>query len=287
MYNWENELRNWLQKKTDCPIQSQDHIVNGFQKSFNSIPFPDYAWFGCHKQAVSLVSGGVFLTAIIRDNRGNDQGTWLIIDEKIQQYKFSCLRVKAITETNRSFYWAHTLLYDKLFSLEQKIADNLWQSHYRAINRLFTLQRTKGFIEINKKRGKLRLSEFDYRDTSTLDYLSFPDEIEETVYVEGAVRKVIVNAYERDPNARRKCIEHYGNRCYICDFSFKDQFGDQATSGIHVHHENPIAMIKKEYIIDPINEMKPVCPNCHAFIHSKKPPFTVHEVIDILKGKAN
>lgn len=45
------------------------------------------------------------------------------------------------------------------------------------------------------------------------------DEVEPPRYREGAVRKVLVNAYERNPEARRRCIEHYGSDCFVCGFA--------------------------------------------------------------------
>ena len=45
----------------------------------------------------------------------------------------------------------------------------------------------------------------------------FPDEISPSaVFLEGAVCKVSVNSYERNPVVRQKCIEHYGTSCYVC-----------------------------------------------------------------------
>ena len=36
----------------------------------------------------------------------------------------------------------------------------------------------------------------------------YPDDVEPDKYTEGAVKKTVVNAYERDPKARAKCLEH-------------------------------------------------------------------------------
>jgi 5-methylcytosine-specific restriction protein A len=38
-----------------------------------------------------------------------------------------------------------------------------------------------------------------------------------------------------------------------------------------------------EYEVDPIRDLRPVCPNCHLIIHSKKVPFTVEEVKNMLR----
>ncbi|MDD4455541.1 MAG: hypothetical protein PHI67_09575, partial [Candidatus Methanomethylophilaceae archaeon] len=35
-------------------------------------------------------------------------------------------------------------------------------------------------------------------------------------YIEGTSRRISVNAYERNTNARAKCIDHYGYKCSVC-----------------------------------------------------------------------
>jgi 5-methylcytosine-specific restriction protein A len=100
---------------------------------------------------------------------------------------------------------------------------------------------------------------------------------------EGALRRVTVNAYERDPRARAACIAHYGSRCAICDIDFGDVFGDVARGFIHVHHLRQLSDIRKGYIVDPVADLRPVCPNCHSVIHRRSPPFTIDEVKNLRK----
>jgi hypothetical protein len=95
---------------------------------------------------------------------------------------------------------------------------------------------------------------------------------------EGAVRQIQVNAYERDRQARDRCIKHYGRRCVVCQMSFDEVYGPDAASIIHVHHLVSLSEIKREYGVDPIKDLRPVCPNCHAVIHSRVPIYTIDEV---------
>jgi len=95
-----------------------------------------------------------------------------------------------------------------------------------------------------------------------------PDEIQRgRGFYEGVSKSVMVNVYERNPKARRECIAHYGARCFICGFNFEDVYGARGKDYIHVHHLIPLSKIKKHYKIKPIQDMRPVCPNCHAMIH--------------------
>ena len=113
----------------------------------------------------------------------------------------------------------------------------------------------------------------------------FPDEVDSVqTFREGAVRQVSVNAYEREPKARQKCIDYYGSSCYICDFDFGKTFGQPGKGFIHVHHLKPLSEIAEEYEIDPIKDLRPVCPNCHAMIHRRSPPFSLEEIKMLLKS---
>lgn len=95
---------------------------------------------------------------------------------------------------------------------------------------------------------------------------------------EGSVKQIIVNAYERNPRARAKCIAHYGSVCNCCGFDFLKAYGEIGQDFIHVHHLRLISDIGQEYRINPIDDLRPVCPNCHAMIHRRNPPFSLEAV---------
>jgi 5-methylcytosine-specific restriction protein A len=87
------------------------------------------------------------------------------------------------------------------------------------------------------------------------------------VLLEGTLKQVWVNRYERNPEARAGCIAVYGVDCAVCGFNFEKQYGEIGRGYIHVHHLVPLASIGKTYRIDPIADLRPVCPNCHAMLH--------------------
>lgn len=103
-------------------------------------------------------------------------------------------------------------------------------------------------------------------------------------FMEGKSKEVTQTRYERNPQARKTCLKHHGYSCQICEFNFEKTFGEIGKGFIHVHHINAIADIGKEYEIDPKNDLIPVCPNCHAMIHSKRPAFTIDEIKTIIKN---
>ena len=97
-------------------------------------------------------------------------------------------------------------------------------------------------------------------------------------YPEGAKHQVTVNAFERNPEARRKCIEFYGTTCSVCGFNFGSAYGPEFKDFIHIHHLVPLSHVGANYVVDPIKDLRPVCPNCHAVIHRKNPPYTMDQV---------
>ncbi len=112
----------------------------------------------------------------------------------------------------------------------------------------------------------------------------YPDELEAgRKYIEGARRTVRVNAYERDPKARKACINHYGTTCVVCGFNFEAAYGSVGKDFIHVHHLNPIALTQGEYELDPIVDLRPVCPNCHAMLHRPETLISIKELQASLK----
>lgn len=116
----------------------------------------------------------------------------------------------------------------------------------------------------------------------SFEKFSLPDELEETEAIyEGALRRVIVNVYERKPEARRKCINHYGSTCAVCDFDFRKVYGAIGEGYIHVHHLRQLADIGERYEVDPIQDLRPVCPNCHAMIHKRRPAYSIEEMREL------
>ena len=100
---------------------------------------------------------------------------------------------------------------------------------------------------------------------------------------EGYKREFSASTYERNPLARKICMDHYGYICVVCSFNFLEKYGEIGDKYIHVHHIKPIYEIKKEYMIDPIEDLRPICPNCHAMIHRHKPALTIESLKNLLK----
>ena len=88
-------------------------------------------------------------------------------------------------------------------------------------------------------------------------------------FVEGEQEVIFATKYERNPQARAACLAYHGYTCKICGMSFEKIYGPEFKDIIEVHHIVPLHQIGESYVVDPIRDLIPVCPNCHAAIHSK------------------
>ncbi|MFT3882758.1 MAG: HNH endonuclease [Gemmatales bacterium] len=115
-----------------------------------------------------------------------------------------------------------------------------------------------------------------------------PEEVDTSQkIIEGAKYQITVNVYERDPLARQLCIEKHGTNCAICGFSFGAVYGPVAVGFVHVHHLRPLSEIGEEYEINPIEDLRPVCPNCHAVLHRRVPAYSIEEVQVFIRQQSN
>ena len=112
------------------------------------------------------------------------------------------------------------------------------------------------------------------------------EEVDATAtYAEGTTRQITINVYERNAAARTMCINHYGSDCFVCGFNFERTYGEMGAGFIHVHHLQPLSEIGQEYELNPIQDLRPVCPNCHAMIHQRRPAYSVDELRAVLRQK--
>ena len=109
-----------------------------------------------------------------------------------------------------------------------------------------------------------------------------PSSDDEVGLPEGAVSTVLVNRYERNPLNRAACIMAHGSRCLVCGASLEDTYGPVASGYIQVHHLTRVADMGPDYVIHPSRDLIPVCPNCHAMMHRRTPPYSPDELRDML-----
>ena len=104
---------------------------------------------------------------------------------------------------------------------------------------------------------------------------------------EGAAETVTSNQYERNPKARAACIAAHGTACAVCGIDFGDAYGPEFAGKIEVHHIVPLSEIGEAYVVDPVRDLRPVCPNCHTALHSKKGGVYTIEELKAIRGKSH
>ncbi|MBV5343832.1 HNH endonuclease [bacterium] len=178
--------------------------------------------------------------------------------------------------------------FDTIIDLEQEeifSIDNLQKGIYEGVN--WTPQASGMSISENvAERLEKDWANFLNREIP-VQQIVYPDEIDSAIsFYEGAPKQVTVNVYERNPEARAICIQRYGAICSVCNLDFGKRYGEIGKGFIHVHHLKPVS-IRKGYELSPINDLRPVCPNCHAMLHKRKPePYTIDELKFLLKTNA-
>lgn len=100
---------------------------------------------------------------------------------------------------------------------------------------------------------------------------------------EGAVQRIEVNRYERDRRNRAAALAIHGYSCAACEFNFGAVYGEVANGFIEVHHVVPVSRMTAGYMVNPVTDLVPLCPNCHSVAHKRNPPFTVEEIKALLK----
>jgi 5-methylcytosine-specific restriction enzyme A len=141
-------------------------------------------------------------------------------------------------------------------------------------------------IEVSDTTPVRVIWEFESPDGDSLPTELAEEEDDRAPIVEGARRSVVVNVYERDPNARRRCIARWGLQCQVCEFDFAATYGQLGAGFIHVHHLKPLGELRREYELDPEEELRPVCPNCHAMLHREQPAMKIGRLKEIMKKNA-
>lgn len=88
-------------------------------------------------------------------------------------------------------------------------------------------------------------------------------------YEEGArVTRTLSEEIKRSPQARAACLAAKGTCCIVCERDLEAVYGVPGI--VHVHHLEPLSESDCVREVDPIKDLIPVCPNCHAVIHSKR-----------------
>ena len=99
---------------------------------------------------------------------------------------------------------------------------------------------------------------------------------------EGAEQTSLVTRYERNRSNREKAIKEHGVKCRGCGITLEEMYGEIAKGRIHIHHVKLISAVPEGSQPD-IDDLVPLCPNCHAVVHLKRPPLSIDELKALIR----
>lgn len=98
-------------------------------------------------------------------------------------------------------------------------------------------------------------------------------------------KKIIQHVvYERSPENRRQAIALHGTKCKICGIDLDLIYGKDISRGyIEIHHINELCNGTQS--VNPLEDLIPLCPNCHRMLHRKKKDnVTIEELKERVKS---
>ena len=103
-------------------------------------------------------------------------------------------------------------------------------------------------------------------------------------FEEGNKIDIHASKYERNPINRKICLAYKGYKCACCGFDFEKAYGILGKNTIEVHHIVPVSDFGKNYVVKPLEDLVPVCSNCHTMLHKKNPPLSIDELKELLEA---
>jgi hypothetical protein len=98
-----------------------------------------------------------------------------------------------------------------------------------------TKDHSPGLVVFLSQELGMLLPQPSYLENGVDDRARLPEEVApDEEFEEGAVTQVLVNRYERDLAARKRCIQHYGTSCFVCGMSLANRYGPEIDGLIHV-----------------------------------------------------
>ena len=67
--------------------------------------------------------------------------------------------------------------------------------------------------------------------------------------------------------------------CQVCGTNFEKTYGDLGKAFIEVHHLYPVAQGERQ--VNPIEDLIPLCSNCHSMIHRLDDVSDWHKLRDL------
>ena len=276
MNDWCDKLKTALEKTFSMPFDISQSIVDG-EEHFMCIP---------KNESNSFFSVQVYIHNQIR----------LLVHVEPQKYGRDMLNEMELADESKKacFFDYIAMLQDYGAKVEFKVNDTIldentkWPDSWRT----FSCRIIRVPVEINSSHDAYDfISEWMLHGVGlVLSLLTISDveEAETLEAVEGEGEKSIIKStrYERNPINRKICLHKKGYSCAVCGANLFEIYGEIGRDYIEIHHITPVSMMGEGYILDIDRDLEPLCPNCHAMIHRKNPPYTIEELRNMVRMKS-
>ncbi len=114
-----------------------------------------------------------------------------------------------------------------------------------------------------------------------------PQKPREREQTEGERKHVEYETIHRNPALRQACLDKYGYQCQCCGMDFASLYGEELGANfIEVHHLQMISTFDESRPDDYVENLVPLCSNCHSMIHhGKDKPLTLGELREAYRGE--
>ena len=230
--SWQNDIEKWTSKHRKTTNGLSNSFIKFFELAFENTRYPQFCWFGVHKDVVSLVIGGIFMAAI-NLRKSSDFGAWLLLDRPFPNTKeIEFTDVKSTRHSVTPLTWGHIKLLRDVDALYGR--PEIWQSFSEASEKILNAKiSTARNTEFQRRRNKARLSDIEDFQTSFEPRLPAITVEQHNLEVEGyfdpgnledARQRRLSSIVQRQgqPQFRRKLLDAYGGRCPMTDCDVED-----------------------------------------------------------------
>ena len=97
----------------------------------------------------------------------------------------------------------------------------------------------------------------------------------------------------RSQRLRNEALNYYAQNgqiyCHACSFDYSLAYPIIGTGYIEIHHLKPIVELQGHYFSmeQALENVRPLCANCHRMVHKKRPPIPVDKIQEILSVSYN
>jgi predicted restriction endonuclease len=99
---------------------------------------------------------------------------------------------------------------------------------------------------------------------------------------EGFRKEIIIEVAKRNKLLLKDAKEKYGTICAVCEFDFAEIYPGHGDGFIEIHHLHPIAKGRRASTVE---DVRPVCANCHRMLHRGEKILSITELKNIIVKK--